>query len=155
METIKLTRDFKEFLSLLNSEKINYLLIGGYAVMLYGHIRRTKDIDIWVAIDPANEARLIEALVKFGFRRESLKLPLFQGKQTVLRMGLPPNRLEVISEIAGVEFQDCFQRRQIMNIEGIDVPVISLDDLIRNKQSTGRHQDQADVEHLKRRGEKP
>jgi hypothetical protein len=75
METIKLTQDFKQFLSLLNSEKIEYLLIGGYAVWLYGYVCRTKDMDIWVAIDPVNENRLVEVLVKFGFARDSVKLP--------------------------------------------------------------------------------
>lgn len=155
MATIKLTPDFKEFLQLLNSEKIEYLLIGGYAVWLYGYVRRTKDIDIWVAVDPANETRLIEVLVKFGFSRESLRRPLFAGEKTVLRMGVPPNRLELLSRIAGVEFADCYARRRTMDIEGIPVSVIDYEDLLRNKRAAGRASDQADVETLERRRQKP
>src|SRR5439155_14130868 len=102
MAMIKLTQDFKEFLQLLNSEKIEYLLIGGYAVGLYGHVRPTKDIDLWVSVAPENLDRLVEVLVKFGFSRQGIRKPLFTADQTVLRMGVPPNRLEVLSEIAGI-----------------------------------------------------
>ena len=91
MVTIKLTRDFKEFLGLLNSAKIEYLLIGGYAVGLYGHVRPTKDMDVWVSVDDANLERLADALVQFGFSRSSLPQPLFTEQKTVLRMGMPPN----------------------------------------------------------------
>jgi len=155
MATIKLTRDFKEFLHLLNSEKIEYLLIGGYAVGLYGWVRPTKDIDIWVAVDPANEKRLVEALVKFGFPRGGLQLPLFPEGKSVLRTGMPPNRLEILSKIAGVEFADCYGRRRVMDIDGLQVNVIDYEDLVKNKRSTGRTSDQADVERLEKRRNKP
>src|SRR5215210_4907815 len=102
MATVKLTSDFKEFLNLLNSEKIEYLLIGGYAVWLYGHIRPTKDMDVWVSIAPENLDRLIEALVKFGFSRAALSPKLFQGEKSVFRMGIPPNRLEILTNISGI-----------------------------------------------------
>jgi hypothetical protein len=150
-----LTSDFKEFLSLLNSEKIDYLLIGGYAVGLYGHVRPTKDIDLWVSVAPENLDRLVEVLVKFGFARQSIRKPLFSGEQTVLRMGVPPNRLEVLSEIAGLNFADCHARRVMMEIEGLQVPVISLDDLRANKLATGRARDAADVEALDKRRPRP
>lgn len=155
MATIKLTLDFKEFLNLLNSEKIDYLLIGGYAVWLYGHPRPTKDIDLWVAIDEASQARLLEVLVKFGFARNSLRLPLFEGKRTMLRMGVPPNRLEVLSNILGVEFEKCFARRRMMDVDGIIVPVIDYDDLLRSKRAAGRPRDMADVDTLEKRRNKP
>jgi predicted nucleotidyltransferase len=138
MATLRLTQDFKEFLSLLNQNGIEYLLIGGYAVCVYGHVRPTKDLDVWVATDPANLSRLREVLHNFGFSR------------TLLRMGVPPNRLQVLSEIAGVTFADCFARRSIMELDGIKVPVINLDDLKRNKSSTGRAGDLADVQKLEK-----
>jgi len=116
MATIRLTQDFKEFLALLNSEKIEYLLIGGYAVWLYGYIRPTKDIYIWIAFDPLNEARLVEVLVKFGSSREALRPPLFAGDKTVLRMGMPPNRIELLSRAGRaadhVDVEKLEQRRQ-------------------------------------------
>ena len=149
-----MTSDFKEFLSLLNSEKIEYLLIGGYAVGLYGHVRPTKDIDLWVSVAPDNLDRLIEVLVKFGFARHSIQTPLFTDEKTVLRMGVPPNRLEVLSQIVGVEFAGCYARRVMMAIEGIEVPVISLDDLRANKLATGRERDAGDVRALDKRRQK-
>jgi hypothetical protein len=139
----------------LNSEKIEYLLIGGYAVWLYGYVRPTKDIDIWVAVDPASEARLIEVLVKFGFPRGSLHTPLFTGEKTVLRMGVPPNRIEVLSKIAGVEFRECYPRRRVMDVEGLPVSVIDYADLLRNKRATGRAGDRADAERLEKRRQSP
>jgi len=152
MATLRLTQDFKEFLNLLNSSGIEYLLIGGYAVCMYGHVRPTKDMDVWVATDSTNVGRLREVLHTFGFSRSNLPDPLFQPPRTVLRMGMPPNRLEVLSEIAGVKFPECFARRRLMEIDGIRVPVIDLDDLKRNKSATGRAGDRADVERLEKLG---
>jgi hypothetical protein len=127
-----------------------YLLIGGYAVCMYGHIRPTKDMDVWVATDPTNIDRLREVLDAFGFSRSNLPNPLFQPPRTMLRMGVPPNCLEVLSEIAGVTFPECFARRRLMDIDGIVVPVIDLDDLKKNKSATGRAGDRADVERLEK-----
>jgi hypothetical protein len=112
-------------------------------------------IDIWVADGPANEARLLEALVKFGFTRSGISLPLFPEGKTVLRMGVPPNRLEILSKIAGVEFDDCYARRRMMAIDDLQVSVIDYEDLLKNKRSTGRDSDQADVARLEKRRSKP
>ncbi len=155
MATIKLTQDFKEFLNLLNSEQIEYLLIGGYAVWLYGYMRPTKDIDIWVATDPANESRILEVLVKFGFDRLSLKRPLFPDNKTQLRMGFPPNQIELLSHIAGVDFRECYARRRMMEIEGMMIPVIDYDDLLQNKRAANREGDRVDVSRLEKRRRKP
>lgn len=151
MATIKLTPDFREFLQLLNSEKIDYLLVGGYAVGVYGYVRATKDMDIWIAADAHSQERLREILIKFGFPAQALPQPLFTDQKTILRMGMPPNRLEVLSKISGVDFAEAFARRRIMEIEGVAVPVIGYDDLLQNKRSTGRASDQADVERLEKR----
>ncbi len=150
MATIKLTQDFKEFLQLLNSEKIEYLLIGGYAVWLYGYVRATKDIDFWISVSPANMERFKAVLTKFGFG-SSMRDPLFTDVKTVVRMGIPPNCIEVLSKIEGVDFDGCYSRRKIMEIEGIPVPVISYEDLKRNKSSTGREGDRIDIERLEKR----
>lgn len=150
---IKLTPDFREFLSLLNSTGTEYLLIGGYAVGLYGFLRPTKDIDIWVATSPVNIARLRDTLLRFGFSNSVVgDQPLFDETKTMLRMGVPPNRLEVLTQISGVSFEDCYRRRQMMEIDGLSVSVIDLADLIRNKQSTGRAGDLRDAERLSQRG---
>ena len=151
METISLTQDFKDFLKLLDSEKIEYLLIGGYAVGIHGYVRGTKDMDVWIAMDHGNLVRLIEALVKFGFSRESLNPELFTREESVFRMGVPPTRLEILTRISGVDFAECYARREIIEYEGLRLSVISYGDLKRNKQASGRPRDIADLNMLDKR----
>jgi predicted nucleotidyltransferase len=150
MAKIKLTQDFKEFLNLLNSEKIEYLLIGGYAVGLYGVERPTKDMDVWISTSPQNLDKLIEVLGKFGFRKDQFQRDDFTGTRSVFRMGMPPNRLEVITRISGVDFADCYLRRVEMDVDGVIVPVIDVRDLMRNKLSSGRDRDRDDVKKLEK-----
>jgi hypothetical protein len=151
MAQIKWMQDFKEFLSLLNSARIEYLLIGGYAVNLHGYHRATKDMDVWIATKPQNLSKLIDVLVQFGFKAGSLRPEDFTGEQSVFRMGVPPCRLELLTRISGVDFDSCHQRRVMMNVDGIDVPVISYEDLKQNKISSDRLKDKADVEELERK----
>ena len=148
MATTRLAPDFKEFLLLLRSAKIEYLLIGGYAVGHYGFPRATVDLDIWVANHNENASRLVEALRKFGFDVPELNESLFQDPKHVVRMGVPPVRLEILSSIDGVEFRDCYPRREVTEIDGVEVDVISLADLKTNKRASGRHQDLNDLEKL-------
>src|SRR5436190_17624320 len=124
MATITLTQDFREFLNLLNLEKIEYLLIGGYAVGLYGHIWPTKDMDVWISVNQTNLERIVVVLEKFGFAPGTVRADDFKSSKSVFRMGVPPNQLELITLISGVEFDDCYSRRAIMEVEGENVPVI-------------------------------
>ena len=146
MATIRLPRDFSEFLKLLNSKGVDYLLIGGYAVNYYGFSRATADMDIWVSSSPENALQVASALQEFGFPGASVEM--FSAPDQVIRMGVPPFRLEVLTSISGVEFSDCYARRQIANIDGVAVPVIQLEDLKRNKRASGRLKDLADLEDL-------
>ena len=148
MATIRLAPDFKEFLQLLRSAKIEYLLVGGYAVGHYGFPRATGDLDIWVANHKKNAIRLVDALRKFGFDVPELNESLFQQPKRVVRMGVPPVRLEILSSIDGVEFQECYPRRAIVEMDGVEVDVIGLEDLKTNKRASGRHQDLNDLEKL-------
>ena len=148
MATTRLAPDFKEFLQLLRSAKIEYLLVGGYAVGHYGFPRATADLDIWVANHDQNASKLVEALRKFGFDVPALNKSLFQEPGHVVRMGVPPVRLEILSSIDGVEFSDCYPRRQTTEIDGVDVDIIGLADLKTNKRASGRHQDLNDLEKL-------
>ena len=106
---------------------------------------------VWVAMDPLNLQRLIEALAKYGFRRESLSPELFTGKESVFRMGIPSNRLEILTQPSGVDFQDCYSRREMKEIEGIPVQVIAYSDLVRNKRASNREKDLRDVAMLEER----
>jgi phage replication-related protein YjqB (UPF0714/DUF867 family) len=143
-----LARDFKEFLKLLNSNCVEYLLIGGYAVGIHGYIRATNDLDIWVKVGPENAARIIRTLREFGFAAAELTSDLFLVRDNVVRMGLPPIRIEILTSISGVEFESCYAEKDMIQIEEIAVPVISLTRLRENTAASGRAKDLADLENL-------
>lgn len=145
---LPLPPDFKEFLKLLDSEKIEYLLVGGYAVAFYGYPRPTGDLDVWIATSPQNATRMADALSKFGFAGAGATPELFQTANRVIRMGVPPVRIEVLTSISGVQFEACFGRRNITTIDGVSVSVISRQDLLTNKRAAARDKDLADLAHL-------
>ncbi|MBU1894834.1 MAG: hypothetical protein KJ983_03360 [Candidatus Omnitrophica bacterium] len=146
---IRLPKDFKELLKLLNSKKIKYLLVGGYAVALHGYPRATGDMDIWVAVSEINARKMVEVLTEFGFNVPELKENLFLEKNKNIRMGVPPIRIEFLTSIDGVDFTECYKNKQTVAIEGIKVNFISLKDLKKNKKASGRYRDLDDLEHLK------
>lgn len=146
MATIQLPPDFKEFLKLLNSNKVEYLVVGGYAVNYYGYPRATADLDIWIAIHPDNSRRLTDVVQQFGFA--SVESTTFLEPRKVIRMGVPPVRLEILTSISGVEFQECYGRRVETDWDGVRVPLIGLPDLKRNKRAAGRLKDRLDLEQL-------
>src|SRR5262249_19070690 len=137
-----------EFLKSLNSNGVKYLLIGGYAVGIYGHIRATNDLDVWVESTPGNATRIERALREFGFDLAALNANLFVEPNNVIRMGQPPMRIEVLTSISGVEFEECFADRETFLIDELPVPVISLAHLRQNKAASGRAKDIADLECL-------
>ena len=143
-------RDFKEFLKSLNSNSVEYLLIGGYAVAIHGHIRATNDLDIWVYLSAENAARIDRAIRQFGFVTAALTPELFLVPNNVVRMGVPPIRIEILTPISGVEFKSCYAEREMFRIENLDVPVISLARLRENKAASARAKDLADLESLPR-----
>lgn len=144
-----LPRDFKDFLKLLNSKRIEYLLIGGYAVGYYGYPRATADMDIWIAIGKENAKKVTEAIKEFGMDTPDLKESIFLEPGKIIRMGNPPLRIEVLTKISGVDFAKCYKRRKEILIDGIKVKVISFADLLQNKKVSGRHKDMNDLENLK------
>jgi len=140
--------DFKEFLNLLKSKNIRYLLIGGYAVGYHGYPRATNDMDIWIAIDPKTAEQMVLALKDFGFDIPQLSKKLFLKKNSIVRIGIAPMRIEIFTTISGVNFEDCFQQKIVDEIDGIEVNIISLKQLKLNKQASGRHRDLDDIENL-------
>ncbi len=146
MDQRPLPEDFKEFIVSLNSNKVIYLLIGGWAVGFYGNPRATKDIDFLVAIDDTNLEKLQKALSEFG--APTIDINKFKKKDNVFRMGRSPIQIDIITEASGIDIKDCYSRRNMMNLDGIDILVISKEDLLRNKRASGRHGDLADVESL-------
>ncbi len=145
---IELPDDFKEFLKLLNEHGVEYLLIGGYAVGYYGYPRATNDLDIWIAVHPQNAERLITVLQAFGFRTSDLFTNIFLNEEDIIRMGVPPMRIEIIPSISGVDFDTCYAERIVDIIDEIQVNLISLEHLKANKKASGRFKDLDDLEHL-------
>jgi predicted nucleotidyltransferase len=148
MATIRLPQDFKEFLKLLKEYKVRYLLIGGYAVGFHGYPRATADMDIWVDIHPENANKLVKVLKEFGFDLPELSPQLFLQKNQVIRMGVPPVKLEITTSISGVEFEACYKKRVVAELDGVEVNLIGLNDLKINKKASGRSKDIADLENL-------
>jgi len=148
MATIRLPADFRDFLRLLNSHRVEYLLIGGYAVCYHGYYRNTGDIDFWIAVNPDNAAKMVRLIREFGFDVPELSADLFLNKGRVVRMGIEPTRIEIVTEISGCEFAECHAQRVEAMLDGVPVNIISLPHLIRNKIKSGRLKDLDGVQHL-------
>lgn len=143
-----LNQDFKEFIRSLNDNGVRYLVVGGYAVAFHGHPRYTKDIDIWIAMDAENAANIVKALEHFGFASLSLQPSDFTVPDQIVQFGYPPNRIALITTATGVVFDTCYAARVQVEIDGVQVNFIDLENLKRNKAAVGRHQDLADIENL-------
>ncbi len=144
----RLPPEFSEFLRLLNRHSVRHLVIGGYAVAYYGYSRFTADFDVWIEVNEDAADRVVTALKEFGFDVPGLKRELFLEPGRITRMGVPPMRLEILTRIDGVEFDACYESREVAEIDGEEVAFISLADLKRNKASSGRKKDLADLEYL-------
>ena len=143
-----LDKDFKEFAELLNSTGVEYLLVGGYALAAHGHPRYTGDLDIWLAPTVTNVNHLLRALDLFGFGSLGLTEADFMHPETVVQLGFPPARIDLLTSIDGVRFDDCYPRRMTLRVSGVDLSIISLNDFRTNKLASGRLKDLADLESL-------
>ena len=143
-----LSQDFREFIQLLNDHEVRYLVIGGYAVALHGHPRYTKDLDIWVEMEPSNARRLTDALTAFGFGSVGLNPEDFLTPDQVIQLGYPPNRIDLVTTPDGVDFVTCYQSKIEVEIDNIKIDFIDLENLKINKKASGRLQDLADLEKL-------
>lgn len=148
---LELPHDFKELFRSLNAKGVEYLLIGGYAVIIHGYVRNTNDIDVVVSSDPENVSRCLDALEEFGFGGPGLRNALTSHEKDVVRMGVEPMKIEILNYLNGVDFDEAYGRRVTRDVEDIKIDVISLRDLIANKEDVGRLQDLLDVEKLKER----
>lgn len=143
-----LNKDFKEFVRFLNANAVEYLVVGGYALMAHGYPRYTGDIDFWVDPTRANIAKLLIALNQFGFSSVDLKEEDFLVELAVIQLGLPPARINLMVAVSGVEFASAYKSRLDVDLDGICISVINRADFIRNKQATGRSKDFLDLKEL-------
>ena len=140
--------DFEDFLRLLEVHQVEYMIVGGYAVAFHGFPRFTKDIDVFFEASRANVDRLTRVLVEFGFRQESVPQDALETPGTVLAIGVEPVRIDLINQISGLTFAEARQNAIRGHYGEIETRFIGLEDLIRNKNSTNRAKDKADVEEL-------
>lgn len=148
---LELPQDFKELFEFFNAHKVEYLLIGGYAVFAYGYVRNTSDIDVVVSDGVENAGRLMKALAEFGFGEDELRLDLFTKPDSIVRMGVEPMKIEILNYLKGVDFNDAYSRRRSVQVEDIKVDLIALPDLLANKKAVGRSKDLVDASELEKR----
>ncbi|TSA29551.1 MAG: hypothetical protein D4R67_01850 [Bacteroidetes bacterium] len=144
-----LNKDFREFIESLNTNNVQYLIVGGYAVGLHGYPRYTKDLDVWLLASADNADRIMKALSAFGLADLGLIKEDFLKTDEFIQIGYPPNRIDLVLSCDGVDFTTCYQSRLIVEVDGLKINFIDLENLKKNKKATGRLQDLADLENLK------
>lgn len=143
-----MNRDFEEMLDALSEAGAEFLVVGAYAVAVHGRPRATGDLDLWVRPSAANAARVWQALVAFGAPLQDLTPADLARPDVVFQIGVPPSRIDLLTGISGVRFEEAWPRRVMVTVEGRAMPVLGRDDLIRNKRATGRPRDLADLAEL-------
>jgi predicted nucleotidyltransferase len=143
-----LNEDYRDMLQALSDEKVRFLLVGAYALAAHGYPRATMDIDIWIMPSPKNADAVLRALRRFGAPLHNLTKEDLQRDGTIFQIGVAPRRIDIITAASGLYFEDAYERSLSVNIEGIEVHIPSIEDLIRNKRATGRTKDLADAEAL-------
>jgi hypothetical protein len=143
-----LNPDFRDILSIFNEEGVEYLVIGAYALAAHGNPRATKDLDLWVRCSQRNSARIVGALRRFGAPLGDLTDQDFIEPGLTFQVGIAPRRIDVVTDIDGIVFEYAFPNRVTVEVDGIEVPVISRQDLLTNKKAARRPQDLADVAWL-------
>jgi predicted nucleotidyltransferase len=145
-----LDRDFKEFILLLNEQKVEYLVIGGYAVVFHGYPRFTGDIDFWINPTEENIDRVLAVLKKFGCGSLGVKREDLLNPDIVHQFGQQPLRIDILSYVEGASFAECYRRKKTKTVGGVKIHLLSREDLIRNKQLVGRPRDLEDVKQLRK-----
>ncbi len=143
-----LNKDFREFIELLNLNKVKYLILGGYAIAFHGHPRYTKDLDVWLELSNKNASSVMKALEDFGFGDLEVSKEDFLQKGMVVQLGYPPNRIDLINSPDGVDFDECYESKIEIEIDEVKISVIDLANLKKNKKASGRLQGLADLEKL-------
>jgi len=145
---IPIPHDFQEFISLLNARRVRYLVVGGYAVAYHGYPRATGDLDVFIELSHRNAKAMIDVFGRFGFATTGLDPAFFMAKGEVVRLGREPLKLEILNDISGVTFADCYSHRIRARIGSLGINFIDLPHLLQNKLAADRNKDRLDVENL-------
>lgn len=147
-----LAKDFEEFVGLLNKHRVDYMVVGGYALALHGKPRHTGDLDIWINISDKNAERMLQVLLDFGMGALGFKKADFLKPGYITQIGYPPLRIDILNNIDGVEFSEAVQNRQKIKLEDdLEISFIGLQDFITNKEAAGRSQDLSDIKEIKKK----
>lgn len=143
-----LNEDYKDMLQALSAEKVKFLLVGAYALAAHGYPRATMDIDIWIMPSPENAAAVMRSLKRFGAPLRDISASDFQTKGVIFQIGVAPRRIDIITAVDGLTFAEAFANSTVVSIEGLEIHIPSVTDLIINKRASGRTKDLADAEML-------
>ncbi|MBI5574099.1 MAG: hypothetical protein HY919_06065 [Elusimicrobia bacterium] len=145
-----LNEDYKEMLQILLNNEVKFLIVGAYAMGVYGYPRATGDFDIWVEASAENSKKLYKSLSIFGAPLSDIAEKAFAEKGIIFQIGIAPRRIDIITHIDGVIFEEAYKTKELVEIESIKIPFISKENLIKNKQSTGREKDKIDINYLEK-----
>lgn len=145
-----LNEDYRDMLQILLGNEVHFLVVGAYAMGAYGYPRATGDFDIWVDNSAENSKKVYSSLAKFGAPLTDISEQTFTEEGIVFQIGIAPRRIDIITHIDGVRFKDAYKSKEVIEVEGLHIPFISKNDLIKNKRSTGREKDRLDADYLSR-----
>lgn len=145
-----LNKDYKEMLSTLLDHDVKFIVVGAYALAMHGYPRATMDLDVWVQASTDNAQRVVAALKAFGAPADLYNAKDFEQLGLVYQIGIAPRRIDILTDISGVNFDDAWKNRIASNVEQLEIPVLSKADLITNKLNTGRDKDLLDVKELRK-----
>lgn len=145
-----LNEDYKEMLQLLSEERVDFMVVGAYALGVHGYPRATGDIDIWIKPDTDNAKKVFNALARFGAPVDQISIDDFTVEGVIFQIGVIPRRIDIITKIDGVSYEEADEDKIMVEVEGLKVPVISCEKLIRNKMATDREKDKLDLKMLKK-----
>ncbi|MEK6653262.1 MAG: hypothetical protein AABY50_10060 [Nitrospirota bacterium] len=149
-----LNKDYKEMLQSLLNNEVRFLVVGAYAMGAYGYPRATGDFDIWVEATSENSKKVYKSLSEFGAPLSDITTGTFAKEGIVFQIGVAPRRIDIITHIDGINFKEAYETKKKIKIENLEIPFLSKENLIKNKQATGREKDRLDVEYLKKRDSK-
>ncbi|MFH1798590.1 MAG: hypothetical protein ABH844_04540 [Candidatus Omnitrophota bacterium] len=144
-----LNEDYKEILQILLNNKVKFLIVGAYAMGAQGYPRATGDFDIWVEPTPKNSKKVYNSLAEFGAPLEQINTGTFTKKRIIFQIGVIPRRVDILTFIDGVKFNKAHKDKENIEIEGLTIPFLSRENIIKNKKATGREKDKLDVKYLK------
>ncbi len=145
-----LNEDYKEMLQILLNNEVKFLVVGAYAMGAHGYPRATGDFDIWVETSAENSKKIYKSLFEFGAPLSDITEKTFMDKGIIFQIGVAPRRIDIITQIDGVIFEEAYKTKELIEIESLQIPFISKINLIKNKQSTNREKDKIDVNYLKK-----